>query len=95
MGRSAKGASPVRFILNESSAIATNSFLMLYPKADLKAFLDENPSRGEAVWQSLKQISPADVMSCGRTYGGGLYKVEPKELARVPCQELASLMRDG
>ena len=95
MGRSANGASPVRFILNESDAIATNSFLMLYPKGDLKAFLDENPDRAEAVWRSLKRISPADVMSCGRTYGGGLYKVEPKELARVPCQELASLMRDG
>ena len=92
MGRGGGGASPVRFILNDSTAIATNSFLMLYPKDALKCILSTNGDCAEDVWRILSGIPAADIKLCGRSYGGGLYKVEPKELANVPCEKLALWM---
>jgi len=89
MGRGGEGAAPVRFILNDSRAIATNSFLMLYPKGALARCLDRQPSRCQEVWKMLLDISSADIVRAGRSYGGGLRKVEPKELARVPCGMIA------
>lgn len=90
MGRGDGTSSPVRFIFNDSDAIAANSFLMLYPKADLKAILDENPKSAEEVWRLMAEIPSADITASGRSYGGGLYKVEPRELANVPCIGLSN-----
>ena len=90
MGRGDGSISPVRFILNDSKAIATNSFLMLYPKEELKDILVAARGGAEEVWRILTSIPSDDIKACGRSYGGGLYKVEPKELANVPCGELAS-----
>ena len=94
MGRSDGDASPVRFILNDSKAIAANSFLMLYPKNALKDILDTSRGCEEEVWRILANIPSADIMACGRSYGGGLYKVEPKELANVPCGALDEWVRE-
>lgn len=93
MGRGDGKTSPVRFILNDSKAIAANSFLMLYPKAGLKAILDQDPQSAEIVWRMMIQIPSTAIMASGRSYGGGLYKVEPKELANVPCKELADWVK--
>ena len=89
MGRGDGTTSPVRFILNDSKAIVANSFLMLYPKAELKDILSSNDGYEEEVWRMLSNIPSADIKACGRSYGGGLYKVEPKELANVPCDALS------
>ena len=89
MGRGDGKTSPVRFILNDSKAIVANSFLMLYPRDELKDILAADIGSEESVWRILKDIPPADIKACGRSYGGGLYKVEPKELANVPCAALA------
>lgn len=89
MGRGSGSTSPVRFILNDSQAIAANSFLMLYPKAALREVLAASRGREEEVWHILAAIPSADIKACGRSYGGGLYKVEPKELANVPCCALS------
>jgi hypothetical protein len=35
-------------------------------------------------WRALNRISMADVVQNGRSYGGGLHKVEPKELMAMP-----------
>jgi adenine-specific DNA-methyltransferase len=37
------------------------------------------------VFDALMQITPAQVISEGRVYGGGLHKVEPNELAQLPA----------
>jgi hypothetical protein len=33
----------------------------------------------------LQDITPAQLLSEGRVYSGGLHKVEPKELAQIPA----------
>jgi hypothetical protein len=84
MGRtdSSRGK-PFRFIFNNSDVIASNVYLMLYPKPALaKLFLRQPPLRLE-VWQALNSISDKALISEGRVYGGGLHKLEPKELGNA------------
>ena len=85
----------MRFILNDSRAIATNSFLMLYPKAALAEHLGKDAARREELWNMLLEISSEEIMQAGRSYGGGLQKIEPRELGNVPCRALAKWMGCG
>ncbi len=96
MGRSnGNGDSrPFRFILNRSKAIAANVYLMLYPKAWIKKELQENPETTAKVWQILQSIPVESLIGEGRVYGGGLHKMEPKELLNAPAKDLASLFPD-
>jgi hypothetical protein len=54
---------------------------MLYPKRPLRAALAGNTALQGQVFEALERISPAQFLSEGRVYGGGLHKVEPRELA--------------
>lgn len=92
MGRGAEDSAPVRFVLNDTRAIVSNSFLMMYPKHDLARVLQSNPSLAETVWSFLIRIPREAIVSAGRSYGGGLQKVEPRELASVTCDELHAWM---
>ena len=93
MGRGRSGyAAPFRFILNHTSAIATNSYLMLYPKAILQKAIIQTPDILYKVWDALGNITANDLESEGRVYGGGLKKIEPKELSLVICPHLAELL---
>lgn len=91
MGRtSATGnGRPFRFVLNRSRATAPNVYLMLYPKPALQAMLATRPHLLEEVWIALNSLDPVKVSSEGRVYGGGLHKLEPKELGNVPTEVLA------
>lgn len=91
MGRGKKDSSPIRFILNLSEALATNSYLMLYPKEHLQKAISDNPNSVYRIWESLKGISGNDIEEEGRIYGGGLKKNEPSELAKVSCGDLMKL----
>ena len=95
MGRVSSGGAPVRFILNDSRAIATNSFLMLYPKGPLAEHLGNDVARREELWNLLLEISAEEITQAGRSYGGGLQKIEPRELGNVPCRALAKWMGCG
>lgn len=86
MGRSRDGKHPFRFIWNRSQATAHNVYLMLYPKGPLRAALKAHPELYAQVFEALQRITPAQLLSEGRVYGGGLYKVEPKELAQIPVR---------
>jgi hypothetical protein len=84
MGRSqSKDDIPFRFILNESRAVAANVYLNLYPKSRLQQALSCNPHLIRSLWKSLGEVTKSALLSNGRTYGGGLHKLEPKELANV------------
>ena len=82
------GRNPFRFILNRSKAIATNVYIYIYPRPALKKLLDGHPERTEWLHQMLNQISSETLIRNGRSYGGGLHKLEPKELAEMPLPEL-------
>lgn len=90
MGRGKERSSPIRFILNLSDAIVTNSYLMLYPKSHLQQVISANPNSVYKIWEVLKGIHGSEIEEEGRVYGGGLKKIEPKELAKVPCGDLAN-----
>lgn len=96
MGRSLeRRAKPFRFILNQSQATAANVYLLLYPKPALARALTDDPGLGRHVWEFLDGIAPETLLGEGRVYGGGLYKMEPKELANVPAAAIAAMLPAG
>ena len=90
-----KSGRPFRFILNDSNATASNVYLMLYPKTPLEQAIAELPHLKQRVWAFLSSITSEDMLNEGRVYGGGLHKLEPKELGRVPATELAQLLANS
>lgn len=95
IGRSDHDGRPFRFLLNNSKATATNVYLMLYPSPLLAAQLRQNPDALRTLWQALNTISKETLLGNGRVYGGGMHKLEPKELANVPADDLAALVGLG
>lgn len=90
MGRGViKRPSPFRFILNHSKATVTNSYHILYPRPDLEAALAGDRDLAKQIWIILKEIRPETMVSEGRVYGGGLHKIEPNELSKVPARAIA------
>jgi adenine-specific DNA-methyltransferase len=83
---------PFRFILNRSKATAANVYLMMYPTPLLAGALSRDPALIDRVWDALNDITAAELLGEGRVYGGGLHKLEPKELANVPVPQLAGLL---
>lgn len=92
LGRSDHARRPFRFLLNHSRATATNVYLMLYPQPLLAAQLATHPQAIHDLWEALNAITPDTLLGNGRVYGGGLHKLEPKELANVPADELAAIV---
>ncbi len=85
MGRASNHRpTPFRFILNRSKAIASNSYLLLYPKPQLARLLEKQPELYDKIWNALKSVTSQTLTDAGRVYGGGLHKLEPSELANLP-----------
>ena len=91
MGRSEKSRRMFRFILNESKAMATNVYLLLYPKPQYESKMKEKDVLLN-VWRELNSISKESLVDAGRVYGGGLYKLEPKELMNAPATGIADIL---
>lgn len=90
IGRSdKKGKKPFRFVLNRSKAIVANSYLILYPKPHLEKEIKQNPELNEQLLEALNQITGKAMLDEGRVYGGGMHKMEPRELANVPASEIS------
>lgn len=90
--KNTKSGKPFRFILNRSRATITNVYLALYPKEPLAKTVANCPKTGRHVWEILDKICPQSMLAEGRVYGGGLHKLEPKELANVPVPALAEFL---
>lgn len=82
MGRKKENQSPFRFILNKSNVIANNSYLYLYPNFEL------TQSELFEIWNYLNTIPAEKLISEGRVYGGGLHKLEPKELLNIEINSI-------
>ena len=66
---------------------------MLYPKGELKAALDARPELYPIIFAYLQSLTGEHLIKEGRVYGGGLHKLEPKELANLPAGELARMIQ--
>lgn len=80
MGRNEE---PFKFIRNYSKAVAPNVYLMLYPKKNLQVQIQTNPELLTEIWQALRSLRAIDLIREGRVYGGGLFKLEPRELGNT------------
>ena len=93
IGRTNKdNKNPFRFILNNSKAIVLNSYLMLYPKPLLNLVIQKNPEFRYHILYALQKITGKAMLDEGRVYGGGMHKLEPKELSNVQAVEIANLL---
>jgi len=88
----AKSGRPFRFILNSSRATVANVYLAMYPTTVLARAMTRDHGLIRRIWRVLNAITPDQLLSEGRVYGGGLHKLEPKELANVPVPEIATLL---
>ena len=96
IGRSDKeGKKPFRFVLNRSNAIVANSYLILYPNPELEKEIYKAPELNEKLLEALNSITGKAMLDEGRVYGGGMHKMEPKELANVPAIEIQELFDDS
>ena len=93
MGRqSEEKKGPFRFILNSSEAIATNMYLMIYPTGVAAQALDSGHITLEELFDALLTIDDQSFINGGRVYGGGLRKIEPKELGTIDASNIANLL---
>lgn len=91
MGRGDRARKMFRFILNKSDAITTNVYLLLYPKTDYSKCMKDTKLLND-VWLALNEVTSEQFASNGREYGGGLHKLEPKELLNISVPSLASIL---
>lgn len=90
MGRGSDQKQPFRLIWNRSRAIATNLYLMLFPRENLSRLLRDSPEAAGEVFALLGELTGYELRGEGRVYGGGLNKIEPAELGRVRATRLVS-----
>src|SRR5262249_51312131 len=85
MGGEKSDGNPFRFFWNKSRATAANVYLLLYPKGELNAALAARPDLYPIVFAHLQSLTGEHLIKEGRVYGGGLHKMEPKDLAHRPA----------
>lgn len=65
---------------------------MLSPKGPIARALQDSPALKRQVWKFLNKICPQALLGGGRACGGGLYKLEPKELDNIPAEAIEELL---
>jgi hypothetical protein len=88
MGRGGRMTKPFKFFWNRSDATATNVYLMLIPKGEIADVLGAEPEKAKAIRAFLDETDVSELLGHGRVYGGGLHKLEPKELGRLDASRL-------
>jgi hypothetical protein len=87
-----KTGRPFRFILNASRATVANVYLALYPTPLMARELARDPELLRKVWRALNELPVGTLLGEGRVYGGGLHKLEPRELSNVPAVFIVDLL---
>ncbi len=93
MGRQGSNGNPFRFFWNRSQATAANVYLLLYPKGEMKTALVARPDLYPLMFSHLQALTGEHLIKEGRVYGGGLHKMEPKELGNLPADAVAQLLK--
>ena len=88
MGREKTDLPPLYFILNQSKAVALNTYILLYPKPWLATLLESDQVLCEKLLEYLNHIAESVIAHRTRGYSGGLQKIEPNELKNVPLANL-------
>lgn len=83
MGRGRPDTPPIRFIWNKSDAIATNTYIMLYPRTRLASLLQTRPALNGKLFALLQETAKTTMSETYRVHAGGLHKMEPGELLKV------------
>ena len=73
-------------------ATSTNVYLMLYPKSALAKVLLDKPELLKEVWQALARMDDEALMGEGRVYGGGLHKLESRELGNALGEKILEVL---
>jgi hypothetical protein len=99
MGRGTEKHPPLRFFWNKSDAVATNTYLMMYPREELLLALGTDSTRWKQLLLALKRTAKESLTDTLRVHAGGLYKVEPSELSQAdlvdcPAWALSTVERD-
>lgn len=93
MGRGATTKDPpFRFILNLSQAVTTNMYLMLYPIGPLAEGIESDEVSLSEIHLALRALTGTQLRDGGRVYGGGLHKMEPRELAALDATRIADTL---
>jgi len=95
MGRGSADYPPIRFFLNKSDAVVTNTYTMMYPRSELADFLRLHPQMETELLKILHETSRATMRHQWRIHAGGLIKMEPNDLLKVPlhsCPDWLSQM---
>ena len=87
-----KGKKPFRFFLNRSKAIVANTYLMLYPKPQVERAIRKSPELAKKIVMALNNTTAAAMIDESRVYGGGLHKLEPRELGNINAKPLSELL---
>lgn len=87
-----KSGRPFRFILNSSRATVANVYLALYPTPLMAREMARDSKLLRKVWGALNELSAGILLGEGRVYGGGLHKLEPRELSNVPATFIVDLL---
>ena len=67
-------------------------YLLLFPKGLLQAALRADAQLFHAGFEVLPEIDTEAFTREGRVYGGGLYKMEPKELGRLAAEPIVAAL---
>jgi hypothetical protein len=54
--------------------------------------IQKQPKLRETIWAILRRIPIEALTGVGRVYGGGLHKLEPKELADAPVDDILEIL---
>lgn len=88
MGRDKTNLPPLYFILNQSKAVALNTYILLYPRPWLAALLEADQTLCEELLKSLNHAAKSIIVHRTRGYSGGLQKIEPNELKNISLVDL-------
>ncbi len=68
---------------------------MLYSRLSLESVLRQHPAFAKKILEILNNVPSNRLISEGRVYGGGLHKLEPRELAHIPVTAISEIVKNA